>query len=1093
MPTNQQMPFWYDIRLRGRLNIIKVNSDNTEIVLNDIGFKFKLKGDGEDLYVIRDINGIRYTPDINSATEFITGKDGIDPGDGRIVIDNLIVGNYEVIETTNPHYGYKFEGPNNVPVIDPSDNTSEMIKNKQIYIQLSGYVYIDVQSDKQDYRNNLYRSDTKDDHDTLLSGVKVRLVDRSTPNKETVRNDVTGAPLEAYTADINLGDGIIRYYKFSEVLIDELANYYVEFTYDGLTYQNVQPITQDRLYDFTIRPVGSVAAETAEDRAAFNDGFSTIEGRGNGADTGVTINQAGQQVHNLGYDFNNKISTLQNPGLPMGLYQIKSTTDVSGYNLASDYQPGEEELTYINLGLYEREKPDLKLEKDLYNVRLSINGYNHVYDYAMKRDHNTGYSGTGFNVGVKWSSEYISSSYTRAIYESDIDYENPNDRSKELQAYITYAIDITNDASAIETRVNRVADYYDNRLEIVAVGRKEVSKEIGLEQIKPNEGTITETLSYTNEGEFNNKYNKLEIYPNLTIGPGRTERIYVQFKINREGIADILNDENIRNAKSYLVDNISEIESYSSFQNGAVYAGVDRDSNPGNVAISGETITKNDFDDTDISPALQLEIANARTLEGTVFLDDVLPAGDYTDTTQLMTGQIRQGDGQYKEGEKGIPGVKVTLTEKAGSVEPYLATTDENGNFKIDNYIPGDYIVTYTWGDKTYTVQNYKGTIYVDQARYEQSNSNPRWWHTTDPRYSDAVDDYQMREDIDDNFKEITNATPRGDEYYDNGEDITMVSTAPTMGISVEYELEYPPVTGNEDAHRDMYQYRIRNIDFGIVERARQDISLDKRISALKISLANGRSLVDVTIDSDGKVEGTNAGLLYMPPSNTTDPKQGLVRIEMDSELMSGALLEVEYTITARNNSELDYVCEEFYKFGTHREENELVTITPSAVVDYLDPDWSFEANENTGWESIKPNDNKIVLAQQVTDSEEITNRELLYTQNLARPITPNNSVNTTLKVSKLLTSSQDIELDNEIEINKINKSGGADITTIPGDYVPGSGPKFDRDDGMAERVIITPNTGENLNFVLPITIVISAFVIIVAGVIFIKKKVLNK
>ena len=290
-----------------------------------------------------------------------------------------------------------------------------------------------------------------------------------------------------------------------------------------------------------------------------------------------------------------------------------------------------------------------------------------------------------------------------------------------------------------------------------------------------------------------------------------------------------------------------------------------------------------------------------------------------------------------------------------------------------------------------------------------------------------------------------------------------------------------------------MYQYRIRNIDFGIVERARQDISLDKRISALKISLANGRSLVDVTIDSEGKVEGTNAGLLYMPPSATTTPPQGLIRIEMDSELMSGALLEVEYTITARNNSELDYVCEKFYKFGTHGEENELVTITPSAVVDYLDPDWSFEANENTGWESIKPNDNKIVLAQEVTDSEEITNREILYTANLANPIAPTNTADTTLKVSKLLTSSQDIELDNEIEINKVSKPGGSDITTTPGDYVPGSGPKVDRDDGMAERVIITPNTGENLNFVLPITIVISAFVIIVAGVIFIKKKVLNK
>ena len=38
--------------------------------------------------------------------------------------------------------------------------------------------------------------------------------------------------------------------------------------------------------------------------------------------------------------------------------------------------------------------------------------------------------------------------------------------------------------------------------------------------------------------------------------------------------------------------------------------------------------------------------------------------------------------------------------------------TDENGEFYISGFIPGDYTLTYTWGDETYTVTNYKGTIY---------------------------------------------------------------------------------------------------------------------------------------------------------------------------------------------------------------------------------------------------------------------------------------------------------------------------------------------------------------------------------------------
>ena len=55
------------------------------------------------------------------------------------------------------------------------------------------------------------------------------------------------------------------------------------------------------------------------------------------------------------------------------------------------------------------------------------------------------------------------------------------------------------------------------------------------------------------------------------------------------------------------------------------------------------------------------------------------------------------------EGEKGIASVEVTLTENTGSEKVYTAKTDENGNFTITGFIPGDYTLTYTWGDETYT------------------------------------------------------------------------------------------------------------------------------------------------------------------------------------------------------------------------------------------------------------------------------------------------------------------------------------------------------------------------------------------------------
>ena len=38
-----------------------------------------------------------------------------------------------------------------------------------------------------------------------------------------------------------LGDG---QYLFTDVLIDKLSDYYIEFEYDGLTYTNVTPYNQ---------------------------------------------------------------------------------------------------------------------------------------------------------------------------------------------------------------------------------------------------------------------------------------------------------------------------------------------------------------------------------------------------------------------------------------------------------------------------------------------------------------------------------------------------------------------------------------------------------------------------------------------------------------------------------------------------------------------------------------------------------------------------------------------------------------------------------------------------------------------------------
>ena len=1035
-PYPYEATFEYNIDLLGSLRVIKVNKDNHEIRLQGVGFKIQNKQSG--LYVHEDANGnITYVPE-NQATEFVTDANG------EILIENLIVGTYIAYETQNPNYGYEFisDGVEGTVIVDKTQDF--VIENKQIYVKLSGYVWVDKQSEKQSQRNSLYRDDLNDDADELLEGVIVRLIDRTTG--EVVKND-NGEDFYALTREIDLGDSIIRYYQFVDVKIENLENYYIQFEYDGLTYTNVTPhIDKDN---------GSKAAENPGVRDAFNKKFSTIEGTSE--TTGVALDENGNVVHELNYDKDKEQhkSTFINEGLPVGQYPITANTDETDYMIKEHFEYGMEEIPYINLGLYIREQPDLALIKDMQNVRLAINGYQHIYEYAQRFENleeqgtDGDYSDTAFNVGVKFANEYIDNSYTRAIYKADYEYVNEEDSSRELKVYITYRIAVRNETSSLITQVNNLVDYFDSRYTIVAMGT-------GINQ----EGIITGNIDYEQEA-YNDEYAKTIIYTNSRIEPGKQNEFYVQFELSREAVLEILND-------GETLDNVVEVNSYSTFDgNGSVYAGVDVDSNPGN-AIPDDLTTYED--DTDSSPSLKLEVADSREMTGKVFLDAT--------SGELLTGQIRQGSGKYEDGETGIPGVAITLTETSGTGLVYTATTDDNGDFYISDFIPGDYTLTYTWGDETYTVQNYKGTVY-NKDRYDANMANKEWYKTdVQTRWTDAVDDYDTRLAIDAELNEISNTTETTIDKMD--------STTPTMGIGVEYDTTYTASSG------DRYVYRIENVDFGIVERARQALGLNKRVKTMKVTLANGTTLVDLEITEDGKLEGLTSNVTYLPPAEYAIPKNGMVRLEMDNELLEGSTLQIQYEIRVDNNSELDYMSENYYQYGII--EGNVVTITPSAIVDYLDTDWSFDANRNLDWEVIQKDDARLALAEEVINSDTIGNRTILYTEALAGyDLQPTESATVMLDVSKLLNASQDIELENETEIVKVNKPGGANLIFIPGNYVPGTGPSIESDDDMAEIVIITPNTGENLNYIIPLSITIIAFVIIGAGIFFIKKKVLNK
>lgn len=989
----------------------------------------------------------------------------------------------------------------NLISIHPGGNPKPQIINTplnydiELLINLSGYVWIDGIDGKEGKRNNKFNdasSSLYDGNDKLLNGITVRLKDKTTGG--IVRQTVTSS-LGRYSG--GNGDGE---YLFEKVLIAKLGDYYVEFEYDGLTYTNVIP--------YISGTNTSKAAEAAASRKKFNDDFSIIEGN-NSRNTGFTRNTAGDIVHNLEYELGEHKAELINNGQ----YPIIADTEQTGYQIINHYIDGASEIRNINLGLYEREQPDLAILKDLNNVRLTINGYEHTYTYSQRFLNAGEYDGNGFNVGVKFANKYRDMTYSRAIYKSDYEFVHPTDKSKDLKAYIIYEIKMRNEATSLTSQINSLVDYYDSKYELLHVG----------EALNPN-GSVIDSIEHE-DSTYNDQYKKT-IIKNKTKLEAQTESsIYVEFLVEREGIINILNGrENLKN--------VVEINSYSTFENDEPYAGVDIDSAPANC-IPGDESTYED--DTDSSPSLILEVAdNARELAGKMFEDKALDEnGKEVPTATLRTGQIRQGNGLYEDGEVGIPNVEITYRENTGSQKVYKTKTiaveadkygfiqdeetglitpeaykEENaskylytydnevekdspigiGDFFIKTYIPGDYTVTYTWGDKTYTVQDYKGTIYPERERQQ----NREWYkNDVEKRLTDAMDNYNKEQDapkgsrlqIDEEIRRMTTNT------LPNITRTQMDSTTPTMAVGVEYDNVTTASSG------DQYTYRIYNVDFGIIRRARQDLKLEKRVKTLKVTLANGQVVIDLEVDENGNLKGQHQYVTYMPPSPGSNPGNGFIKLELDNELMQGSILEVGYEFKTTNQGEVDYLSEAYYTYGD--KVGDIISITPTGIIDYLDKGWAFDDQKNTQWKVLPEEEDvaKYVGAEVFGDQDTTArNKLVLYTEALKDkaliPLEGQNTATTDLNVSKILTTTDEISLDNETEMVELNRPGGCVPDSIPGNYIPGKG-HTETDDYMAETVIVTPATGENLNYILPIVIGITSFIILGAGVVIIKKKVL--
>lgn len=335
------------------------------------------------------------------------------------------------------------------------------------------------------------------------------------------------------------------------------------------------------------------------------------------------------------------------------------------------YTKESDQARYVDFGIYRRETSEVRLQKDLYQAKVMINGKEHTYEYNRRDPSNL--SDGSWVLNTRASDVAYHAAYTRPLrkseylYDSSV-YDNANyrDVNKNLQVYVTYRITVGN-YGMIPITINEIVDYYD-QTQFTFVKAT----------VNPDDGSSTigssDTSTTGNTKNLGHNYKAKYLTQKINLNSGDLGTLFITFKVKNDSDTNrVMLDLNTVGKR-----NIAEIDGYSS-----VKGIVDTFSNPGNLEASdidqNGDIKKDKRiyeQDCDKAPNLKLTIVGDREIKGTVFEDN----------RTINSNNAIIGDGKQSNETK-IKGVKVELVE---------LVSDLNGG----------YLGEYVWDTVTYNSWN---------------------------------------------------------------------------------------------------------------------------------------------------------------------------------------------------------------------------------------------------------------------------------------------------------------------------------------------------------------------------------------------------
>ena len=795
----------------------------------------------------------------------------------------------------------------------------------------------------------------------------------------------------------NLGDGDIAWtYDDMDKIQEKMTikkNYAVRFIYNGEKYESTIFNDAD-----DGRTNVSRAVENGDLQGGGNQPWSKCSRKE--FNEGIVVNKKSIAANK---EANNNI----NAGVEVG--SSTYLEDANSLWITADTTYRE----HVNLGLITRYF-NLSLTSSLENMNVSINGITQPYE--------------GFGNMSKLIARLSSSDIDaiQAVKDGNITSDGRNQilavqksdyeftEGKELEVWVNYKVEVTNTSPAYYAKVAKVRVFCDNRFTAIKIGN----------------GPET-TLDYSNRNYSSPNIIELS---GATLGNegliDNTNTINISMKLDRATIKAIMDSNNTDVLNT--LDFLAEIGDHTAYYRenpygkghvkGELAGKLDENSIPGNFNINEYNANHNMKleDDTDKALGVRLikqgENGNSRKITGIVFEDatsqhDKDVDGNGVDNNKI---KLRYGDGKYAEGgtdpkDKTIDGVKVKVIDNT-SGKTYEDISKSDGKYTIENVIPSaNYTIEFTYGDgrqKQYNSQDYKSTIDTSKIEYLvkdegiDSNGNKiaaigaeNYWYSRANNYSVAKD--RNKGEI--NNESMTYETAVAlENYKDDTNNLKLYNTATTAEFMV-------PITEYGKDSSGNATFTIENMNFGLAEKPRSELTINKVVDHVTITTSDGRTLID----------GTQGAI------NSTSWTDRYVQAIVDENLIYGSTLKITYKYYVTNTGEVDIAPvaqSRFYDYGVINYPFVIKT-KADKIIDYVDNslmyDEKMQANPEDAnkknkdyWKTAEDSDLELLGNEAKNGASNINTK--LVTTGLSEDLVPGQSTGPIyLTLSKVLSSSE--------------------------------------------------------------------------------------